>query len=316
MASLVDQGRAVDGVCVGFSEAFDTVSRKILTEKLFMYKLDEQAVQRVVTSGTKSSWRPVTSSVPQGSNLRPVLFNININDLDDGAECTLSRFAGDTKLGRVADMSEGHAASQRDLSRLAKWADITPLNCKALHLRSNSPTHQYIHNICRNFKGNKESFYRRISDKRKTRENVGPFQRERGDLVTWDMEKAEVLNNFFASVFTSKYSSHTAQVTESKGRGWENAEPSTVGENQVHKSMGPDEMHLQVLREVADEVAKPLSIIFQKLRQSSEVPADWKRGNITPIFKKGKKEGPGNYRPVSLPSVPGTSWSRSSWKLC
>ena len=69
--------------------------------------------------------------------------------------------------------------------------------------------------------------------------------------------------------------------------------------------MGPDEVHLWVLKELADEVAKPLSITFENSWQSGEVSTHWKRANITPIFENGSKEDTGDYRPVSFTSMPG-----------
>ena len=72
----------------------------------------------------------------------------------------------------------------------------------------------------------------------------------------------------------------------------------------VDSSLGPDEIYLRVLRELAEVIAEPLSIIYQRSLLTGEVPEDWRLANVTPIYKQGCREDPGNYRPVSLISVP------------
>jgi len=168
-------------------------------------------------------------------------------------------------------------------------------------------------NLAGDVRDSKKGVFKYISSKQRTRENVGLLLNEVSALVIEDTRQ-QLLNAFFASVFTTKAGPQAYQFLEVREEAWRKEDLPLAEEDQVRghlskldtdKSMGPDGMHPRVLRELADIIAEPLSISFERSWRTGEVPEDWRKANVSPIFKKGKKEDPGNYRPVSLASIPG-----------
>ena len=120
---------------------------------------------------------------------------------------------------------------------------------------------------------------------------------------------AEILNSFFASVFTREDLSEipaaaagqSTPIEDIRLTEWEVRK--AIRKLKKESAAGPDEIGPRVLQELEDAAAAALTIIFRESVASGVVPDDWRRANVTPIFKKGSKTDPGNYRPVSLTSV-------------
>lgn len=71
-----------------------------------------------------------------------------------------------------------------------------------------------------------------------------------------------------------------------------------------NKACGMDKLHPFLLKNCAQSFAVPLTLIFRASLSSSQLPVQFRSANVTPLFKKGDKSVPSNYRPVSLTSIP------------
>ena len=162
VTNIVDKGDSVDVVYLDFSKAFDKVSHRKLIRKLWSYGIRGNLLgwisswligrkQRVVLNGEESDWINVTSGVPQGSVLGPLMFILYANDLELGIDCRVFKFADDSKIVIRVRNTNDNIKGQKSLDKVVGWSDrwdmeFNESKCKVLHIGSNNPKFNYSMN--------------------------------------------------------------------------------------------------------------------------------------------------------------------------
>ena len=162
-------------------------------------------------------------------------------------------------------------------------------------------------------KNDSKSFYAYVRSKQKVRDKVGPLENNRGNIISDGFQMAEVLNEYFSSVFTTEdISSLPVPFTKFEGNKSEHLGQLFVTPEMIeqkikkmkdNKSPGVDGIPPKLLKEIVEQISTPLAKLFNVSLEEGIVPSEWKEANIMPLFKKGSRNKPENYRPVSLTSV-------------
>ncbi|KAK3889935.1 hypothetical protein Pcinc_006088 [Petrolisthes cinctipes] len=162
--------------------------------------------------------------------------------------------------------------------------------------------------VARLCKENPKEFFSYVNGCKPIRRRIGPLVNEDGALMHSDAENANLLNEYFSSVFSEESGpipeplDSFSEKLESMVFTKEEIERKII-ELKANKSPGPDGFLPRVLKEVHGEVSRHLCMVFNRVIQTGCVPRDWREAEVTPIFKKGDASQPSNYRPISLTSI-------------
>lgn len=155
-----------------------------------------------------------------------------------------------------------------------------------------------------------KKFWRYVRSNRKDNTGV-PVLKVENNTLTGDCEKAKALSNQFQSVFTRE-DPDVSNLPKVKYPPFEDMPEIIVSVDGVEKLLknidpskaaGPDEVSNYALKMAYEEIAPVLCHIFQQSIDTGNLPDDWRRANVAPIYKKGATTDPANYRPISLTSV-------------
>ena len=178
---------------------------------------------------------------------------------------------------------------------------------------------KYYHekDLATKIKTNSQLFWGYVRSKLKTKSAIGQLEAANGMIIDNNQERANLLNDYFASVFQKEESTplphfndrqfahelNTISITEVNIR-------KAIDRIKPTKSEGPDNIHPMLIKECKNSLLSPLKLIFEKSIQEAKIPENWKLAHVTAIFKSGSTSKSENYRPISLTSVPGKIMER------
>ncbi|KAK3098073.1 hypothetical protein FSP39_015909 [Pinctada imbricata] len=209
------------------------------------------------------------------------------------------------KLTRRKKHSYKHAkrtGKKKDWERFYQLKRQTQTTCKQAYK-------DYIANMLEEDNTtNPKKFWSFIKCKRSENSGVSPLRKE-GILYSDPVNKANILNDQFVSVFTQEDTHHIPDKGDSPYPDLPEIIIHPDGVRKLlkninpHKATGPDNIPGQLLKEVAREVTPILTLIFSASLHQGRIPDEWKEATVTPLFKKGDRGKAANYRPVSLTSI-------------
>ena len=282
---------------------------RVFKEKPALYKADYEVLRQ---QASEICWDQVQAlELCQAYSF----FLSNVHQLVD-------KYVPKSKPGRTKNLYMNREALRLRKRKRTHWAQYlrskSPLD-HAKYARMRNKLRKETRRLRKDFeirlaeelKSNPKSFWRYVNTRMKTKPGIDVLEDDVGRAQSSPEKKAEILNNFFSSVFVDE---NLNVIPEPRQQQYTEVMPDvTISAAEVEAKLrslnatgapGPDGLHPRVLMELSPCVASPLSSIFTKSLELSELPESWRRATVIPVHKKGSRHLANNYRPISLTAIP------------